>query len=75
MRAVASAEKIASPSAEPSWSEVLSRPAASPACSAGTPALAAVVTVTKTAPSPTDMISSPGSRSAAYEPWAGTRER
>ena len=63
VRAVAMAEKIARPSAVPSCWEVLSRPAASPALSAGTPALAAVVTETKTAPSPIDMTTRPGSRS------------
>ena len=43
--------------------EVLSSPAARPAWSAGTPALAAVVTPTNTAPSPIDMTARPGSRS------------
>ena len=55
MRAVARAEKIASPSAAPSCSEVLIRPAASPAWWAGTPALAATVAPTKIAPSPSDI--------------------
>src|SRR6266536_2674251 len=48
VRPVASAEKIASPSAPPSCWEALSSEAASPALSGGTPALAAVVTPTNT---------------------------
>jgi hypothetical protein len=57
------AEKIAIPSAPPSQVEALTRAAASPALSGATPACAAVVKPTKTAPRPTDMISRPGSRS------------
>ena len=63
MREVASAEKIASPSAPPTCCDALSSAAARPACPAATPALAAVVTATNTAPRPIDMIIIPGSRS------------
>src|SRR6266496_3454589 len=50
VRAVAMAEKIASPRAVPSCWEAFSMPAASPALSSVTSALAAVVTETRTAP-------------------------
>ena len=63
VREVAIAEKIASPSAPPTCCEALSSAAASPALSAGTPAFAAVVTATNTAPRPIDMTIMPGSRS------------
>src|SRR5215207_6992855 len=63
VREVAIAEKIASPSAPPTCCEALSSAAARPAFSAGTPALAAVVTATKTAPRPIDITTRPGSRS------------
>src|SRR4051794_40429210 len=55
VRVVASAEKTARPTAIPSWREVLRSPAASPAWLAGTPAFAATVAPTKTAPRPRDM--------------------
>jgi hypothetical protein len=64
VRAVAMAEKIASPRAVPSCWDAFSRPAASPALSWATPALAAAVTETRTAPIPIAMITSPGSRLA-----------
>ena len=60
VRAVAMAEKIARPRAVPSCWEAFSRPAASPALSAGTPALAAVVTETRTAPIPMRHDHQPG---------------
>src|SRR6266511_581754 len=63
VRPVASAEKIASPSAPPSCWEALSSEAASPALSGGTPALAAVVTPTNTGPVPIATRIIPGSRS------------
>ena len=63
VRLVATAEKIASPSAPPSCCEAFRSAAASPALSAGTPAFAAVVTPTNTAPRPIDVIIMPGSRS------------
>src|ERR1700730_1258127 len=63
VREVAMAEEIANPRAAPSWEEAWIKEAARPALSGGTPALAAVWTATNTAPSPTDMINRPGSRS------------
>jgi hypothetical protein len=42
VRAVATADKIASPSAPPTWKDALMSALARPACDAGTPALAAV---------------------------------
>src|SRR5919198_3938162 len=74
VREVAITEKIASPKAPPTHVEVLIRAAASPALSGGTPALAAVLTPTKTKPRPNDMIRSAGSRSPRYEPCTGMRE-
>src|SRR5450755_774023 len=74
VRDVAIAEKIASPSALPICCDELSSAAASPALSADTPALAAVVTPTKTAPRPNDTTSSPGRRSVRYEPSVGISE-
>lgn len=71
---VASAVKIARPKAPPSCWEALSREAARPALSAGTPALAAVVTATNTGPRPSDRMSIPGNRSALNEPWTGRRD-
>src|ERR671924_2336348 len=65
---------MASPNAPPTHVDVLIRAAASPALSGGTPALAAVLTPTKTNPSPNDMIASPGSRSPRYEPCTGMRD-
>src|SRR5437588_12988834 len=65
---------MASPSAPPTQVEVLTSAAARPALSAGTPALAAVLTPTKTKPRPTDMIISPGRRFGRYEPCTGMRE-
>src|SRR5437868_4646396 len=61
--AVATAEKIANPTAPPSCCEALSSAAASPARSGGTLALAAVVIATNAAPRPNEEISRPGSRS------------
>jgi hypothetical protein len=63
VRLVEIAEKIASPSAPPTQVEALTRPAARPALSGGTPACAAVVTATKIAPNSKDMITGPGRRS------------
>src|SRR5919198_4628218 len=74
VREVAITEKIASPNAPPTHVDVLTKAAASPALSGGTPALAAVLTPTKTNPRPNDMITSPGSRSPTYEPCTGMRE-
>jgi hypothetical protein len=64
VREVAIAEKIASPRAPPTCWEALRSAAASPALSAGTPAFAAVVTATNTAPRPIDITTRPGRRSA-----------
>jgi len=61
--AVAMAEKMASPSATPSWNAALTRAAARPAWSGRTAALPAVCTPTSTAPRPRPMIIRPGSRS------------
>ena len=60
MRLVAIAEKIARPRALPICLAAVSSAAASPALSAGTPALAAMVTPTNTAPAPSDIMSRPG---------------
>ena len=62
VRAVAMAEKMARPSAPPIHCDALNSAAASPAVCGGTPALAAVVAATNSAPSPTDKISNPGRR-------------
>ncbi len=64
VRAVATAEKIASPSAAPTWVDAVTSAPASPASDGGTPALAAVCTPTNTPPSPNPMIIRPGNRSA-----------
>ena len=48
--------------------------AARPALSPGTPAFAAVVTPTNIGPTPSDMITMPGSRSLTYEPSTGMRD-
>src|SRR2546423_15401864 len=63
------------PSAPPSHVDELIIAAARPALSAGTPACAAVVTPTNTAPSPRARITSGGRRSGAYEPAPGGRGR
>src|SRR5919197_5941483 len=64
VRLVETAVSTASPSAPPSCCDALRRAAARPALSAGTPALAAVATPTKTPPAPSARTSMPGSRSA-----------
>ena len=74
VRLVAMAVKIARPSAPPTCCEAFSSEAARPALSAGTPALAAVVTPTNTGPIPTERTSIPGRRSARKDPWTGIRE-
>ena len=74
VRAVAIAEKTASPSAPPSCCDALSSAAARPALSGGTPSLAAVTVATKTAPMPNATMSRPGSRSPTNEPWTGMRD-
>src|SRR5580693_7205212 len=60
--AVATAEKIASPSAAPTWVDAVTSAPANPASEGGTPALAAVWTPTNTPPRPNPMIISPGNR-------------
>jgi hypothetical protein len=67
VRAVAMAEKIASPSAVPSCWEADSRPAASPALSSETSALAAVVPETRTAPIP--IASGSGGHETSLQDW------
>ena len=63
VRLVAIAEKIARPRALPICLAAVSSAAASPAWCAGTPALAAMVTPTNTAPAPSGIVSRPGSTS------------
>src|SRR5271169_581965 len=63
VRPVAIAVRIARPRAAPTVDDVVISAAASPALWAGTPALAAFCTPTMTAPSPSAMITRPGSRS------------
>ncbi len=66
VRAVATAEKIASPSPAPTWVDAVTSAPASPASDGGTPALAAVCTPTNTAPSP-----NPGKRADSVPAAAG----
>jgi ABC-2 type transport system permease protein len=63
VRAVATADSTASPSAAPTWKDALIRALASPASDGGTPALAAVWTPTNTPPSPSAMTIIPGNTS------------
>src|SRR5215204_2065795 len=74
VREVAIAVKIASPSAPPTCCEALSSAAASPDSPSATPAFAAVRTATNMAPSPSEVITRPGRRSARYEPSTGMRD-
>ena len=60
MRAVAIAEKIASPSADPESLGGVEQPGGEAGLVGGTPALAAVVTPTNTAPRPSAMIEQAG---------------
>jgi hypothetical protein len=53
---------------------VLRRPAASPALSSLTPALAAVVAPTNTPPRPIEAMTRPGRMSETYEPSTGIRD-
>ena len=55
--------------------DALNSPAARPALSPGTPALAAAATDTNTDPAPRDITRNPGSKSPTYEPCSGTRDR
>src|SRR5690242_2462178 len=72
VRVIATAERMARPSALPICWDEFSSPAARPAWSDGTPALAAAVTETNTDPAPSDITRNPGSRSLGYEPCRGT---
>jgi hypothetical protein len=63
VREVASAEKIASPSAAPTWVDALTSAPARPASDGGTPAFAAVCTPTNSPPSPKAMMTRPGNKS------------
>src|SRR5271169_4970941 len=60
VRVIATAERMARPSALPTCWDEFSNPAARPAWSDGTPALAAAVTETNTDPAPSDITRNPG---------------
>ena len=74
VRLVANVERSARPSAPPICCDVLKRPDASPASSAGIPLVAISVIGTKTSPMPMDARRIPGSRSVRYE-LSGVRRR
>ena len=74
VRLVANVERSARPSAPPICCDVLKRPDASPASSAGMPLVAISVIGTKTSPMPMDARRIPGSRPVRYE-LSGVRRR